>query len=93
MMSNYVELGGLSTWYEDYSAGGPLVLLHHGGADARAFGPNLDGLAARFHVYTPERRGHGHTPDAEGPISYELMAQDTIRFIETVVASRHTWLE
>jgi pimeloyl-ACP methyl ester carboxylesterase len=84
-MSNYVELSGLNTWYEDYGAGDPLVLLHPGGADARAFGPNLDGLVARFHVYTPERRGHGRTPDAEGPISYELMARDTIHFLETVV--------
>ncbi len=84
-MSSYIELGGLNTWCEDYGAGDPLVLLHPGGADARAFGPNLDGLAARFHVYAPERRGHGHTPDAEGPISYEQMAQDTIRFLETVV--------
>jgi pimeloyl-ACP methyl ester carboxylesterase len=33
----------------------------------------------------PERRGHGHTPDAEGPYSYELMADDTIQFLEQVV--------
>jgi pimeloyl-ACP methyl ester carboxylesterase len=84
-MANYVELSGLNTWYDEHGAGEPVVLLHPGGADARAFGPNLDELAARFHVYTPDRRGHGHTPDAEGPISYELMAHDTIRFIETVV--------
>ena len=84
-MANYVQLNGLKTWYDDHGAGEPLVLLHPCGADARAFGPNLDELAACFHVYTPERRGHGRTPDAEGPISYELMAQDTIAFLETVV--------
>lgn len=53
--------------------------------DARALAPNLEPLAARFHVFTPERRGHGRTPDVEGPISYELMAQDTIAFLEAVV--------
>jgi pimeloyl-ACP methyl ester carboxylesterase len=53
-MSSYIEVGALNTWYEEYGAGDPLVLLHPGGADARAF-------------------------------SYELMAQDTIRFLETVV--------
>jgi pimeloyl-ACP methyl ester carboxylesterase len=84
-VSHYVELSGLNTWYAEYGSGDPLVLLHPGGADARAFGPNLDGLASRFHVYTPERRGHGRTPDADGPMSYELMAEDTIRFLETVV--------
>jgi pimeloyl-ACP methyl ester carboxylesterase len=84
-LPNYIELGGLTTWYDDHGAGEPVVMLHPGGADARAFGPNLDELAARFHVYTPERRGHGRTPDGEGPISYEVMAQDTIAFLESVV--------
>jgi pimeloyl-ACP methyl ester carboxylesterase len=37
--------------------------MHGGLVDARFFEPNLGALAARFHVYTPERRGQGHTPD------------------------------
>jgi pimeloyl-ACP methyl ester carboxylesterase len=73
------------TWYEQRGEGDPLVLLHPGMADARAFDPNIDALAARFHVYTPERRGHGRTPDVDGPITYEGMARDTIDFLETIV--------
>jgi pimeloyl-ACP methyl ester carboxylesterase len=73
------------TWYEQRGEGDPLVLLHPGMADARAFDPNIDALAARFHVYTPERRGHGRTPDVDGPITYEGMARDTIDFLENVV--------
>jgi pimeloyl-ACP methyl ester carboxylesterase len=84
-MAGYVQLGDVNTWYDEHGDGEPLVLLHPGMADARAFGPNLGALAERFHVYTPERRGHGRTPDVEGPITYELMAQDTIAFVETVV--------
>jgi pimeloyl-ACP methyl ester carboxylesterase len=84
-MAGYVELGGVRTWYDEHGEGEPLVLLHPGAADARAWAPNLDALAARFHVFTPERRGHGRTPDVEGPISYELMAEDAIAFIENVV--------
>ena len=53
--------------------------------DARFFEPNLGALAERFRVYTPERRGHGHTPDVPGPITYQLMADDTIAFLEGVV--------
>jgi pimeloyl-ACP methyl ester carboxylesterase len=60
-------------------------MLHPGGADSRAFGPNVSALAGHFRVYLPERRGHGRSPDATGPYSYELMAGDTIRFIEEVV--------
>lgn len=84
-MAASVDLGGVRTWYERRGGGEPLVLLHPGGADSRAFGPNLDALAARFQVLTPDRRGHGRTPDVDGPITYELMAADTAAFLETVV--------
>jgi pimeloyl-ACP methyl ester carboxylesterase len=75
----------MATWYEQRGEGDPLVLMHPGMADARAFDPNIDALAARFHVYTPERRGHGRTPDVDGPITYEGMARDMIDFLETIV--------
>lgn len=84
----YAELGGVRTWYAEYgdASADPLVLLHPGGGgtDSRAFWPTLEGFAARFRVLTPERRGHGRTPDHPGPISYDLMAQDTVAFLETV---------
>jgi len=86
-MSTYVDLDGVRTWYAEFGKGEPLVVLHPGGGgvDARALGPNIDALAERFRTFTPERRGHGRTPDVEGPITFEAMAQDTIRFIEQVV--------
>jgi pimeloyl-ACP methyl ester carboxylesterase len=84
-VTGYVELGEVRTWYGEYGQGEPLVLLHPGGADAQSWAPTLDAVAAHFHVFTPERRGHGRTPDVAGPITYELMAQDTIAFLERVV--------
>ncbi|QCX74289.1 Putative aminoacrylate hydrolase RutD [Streptomyces sp. YIM 121038] len=59
--------------------------MHGGLVDSRFYEPNLGPLAGHFHVYTPERRGHGHIPDVPGPITYELMADDTIPFLEAVV--------
>lgn len=85
-MATYVELNGVRTWFDEHGAGKPLVLLHPGLVDSRAFGPNLDTLAARFRTFTPERRGHGRTPDV-GPISFELMAEDTVHFLEQVVGA------
>jgi len=84
-MAEYVQLGPVRTWYDDHGDGEPLVLLHGGLVDARFFAPNLEALAQGFHVYTPERRGHGHTPDVEGPITYQLMADDTIAFLDAVI--------
>ena len=84
-MGSYVQLGEVRTYYEEDGSGAPLVLLHPGGADSRAFESNVSGLAGHFRVLRPDRRGHGRTPDVEGPITYELMAQDTIAFLEQVV--------
>jgi pimeloyl-ACP methyl ester carboxylesterase len=84
-MAEYVQLGEVKTWYDEHGSGEPLVLMHGSLVDARFFEPNLGPLAERFHVYTPERRGHGHTPDVPGHITYQLMADDTIAFLEAVV--------
>jgi pimeloyl-ACP methyl ester carboxylesterase len=81
------ELARVQMWYDERGQGEPLIALHPGGAgvDSRALAPNLDALAEHFNVYAPEQRGHGHTPDVDGPITFELMAQDTIDFIEAVI--------
>lgn len=84
-MSPHVELGEVRMWYDRYGAGEPLILLHPGGADARAWAPNLESVSAHFRVFTPERRGHGRTADVDGPITYVLMRDDTIAFLEQVV--------
>lgn len=84
-MSRYVQTGAVRTWYDEHGAGEPLVLLHGGLVDARFFEPNLGPLTEHFHVYTPERRGHGHTPDVEGPITYQVMTDDTIAFLDAVI--------
>ena len=82
------RLGDVETWWDVHGAGDPLVLLHPGGADSRAYDLNLDGLAAAFRTYRFDRRGQGRTPDVGGPITFADMTDDTIAFIETVVGSR-----
>jgi pimeloyl-ACP methyl ester carboxylesterase len=84
-MGAYVQLGPVRTWYDERGEGDPLVLMHGGLVDARFFDSNVGPLAERFHVFLPERRGHGHTPDVDGPITYQLMTDDTIAFIDQVV--------
>jgi pimeloyl-ACP methyl ester carboxylesterase len=84
-VGGYARLGEVETYYEEDGAGDPLVLLHPGMADSRAWEANVPGLAERFRVFRPDRRGHGRTADVEGPISYDLMAQDMIAFVERVV--------
>jgi pimeloyl-ACP methyl ester carboxylesterase len=58
-VSNYTQLGDVHTHYEEDGAGEPLVLLHPGLADSRAFEDYVPELAQHFHVFRPDRRGHG----------------------------------
>jgi pimeloyl-ACP methyl ester carboxylesterase len=78
----YLDAGGVSTYYEVYGAGDPLVLMHGGLSTLEMLDPVAAALSAGFQVYAPERRGHGRTPDPGGPITYATMAADTIAFLD-----------
>jgi len=84
-MADYVDVNDVCTWYDDRGDGDPVVLLHGGLTDSRDFSGNLDALADSFRLLLPERRGHGHTADVAGPITVEVMARDTIAFLDKVV--------
>lgn len=83
----YVQLPDVKTWYDERGRGEPLVLVHGGVVDARFFASNIEPLSARFHVFAVDLRGHGHTPDVDGPFSYDAFANDTVAFIEAVVGA------
>ena len=76
---------GSALRWDERGAGEPLVLLHGGLSDSRFFTRNVPALAERFRVYTPDARGHGRSPDVPGPITPELLLQDTVAFLTTVV--------
>ena len=42
-------------------------------------------FGAGFRVQVPERRGHAHTRDVDGPLTYEVMAADTVAYLEAEV--------
>jgi len=81
-VGEYVNAGGIRTYYETYGEGEPLVLLHGGLATAESWAMQIPVLAERHRVYVPERRGHGRTPDVAGPMTYEMMAADTAAFLD-----------
>jgi pimeloyl-ACP methyl ester carboxylesterase len=79
-----VEANGVDTYYEVEGEGEPVVLLHGGFVTIDSWTPQRAALAAAYRLYLPERRGHGRTPDVDGPLSYAVMAADTIAFMEAV---------
>jgi pimeloyl-ACP methyl ester carboxylesterase len=83
-VSDYATVNGVRTWYDSRGEGEPLVLLHGGFTDSRDFVISL-GTLAGFRLFLMDRRGHGHTPDVDGPVDIETLADDMIAFIESVV--------
>ena len=80
----YIDVDGVRTYYEVSGDGDPLILLHGGMCTAETWDAQSPALAARYRVHVPERFGHGRTPDIDGPITYENMAQHTIGFMEAL---------
>lgn len=81
----YADVNGVHTYYEVSGAGKPIVLLHGGFGGVHSFAAQVRALAERYRVFVPEQRGRGHTPDVEGPISYQILADDTIGFLEQTI--------
>jgi pimeloyl-ACP methyl ester carboxylesterase len=87
--AGYVEVGGLPTWHEVGGEGPAVVLLHGGFSGAAAWSAQAPALtSAGFRVHAPERRGHAHTPDVDAPLTYDVMAEDTVAYLEVVVGGR-----
>jgi pimeloyl-ACP methyl ester carboxylesterase len=81
---SYVDADGVHSYYEEHGSGDPLLLLHGGLIDGDSFAQQTPAFAEHYRVIVPDRRGHGRTPDVEGPISYDLMADDTIAAMDAL---------
>lgn len=88
-MQEPADTPAVRTAYTEHGRGpdAPSVVLLHGGlvGGAGTWGAQVPALAARHHVYLPDRRGHGGTPDVAGEYSYPSLAVETERFVEEVV--------
>ena len=84
--ADYVDVGGLHTWHEVHGEGSPVVLLHGAFTGAASWAAQASALAGGgLRVHVPERRGHAHTRDVDGPLTYSVMAEDTIAYLDVVV--------
>jgi pimeloyl-ACP methyl ester carboxylesterase len=86
----YVDLAGISTYYEQHGAGEPLLLLHGGYCSIETMRPQLEALSTSYDVHAPERPGHGRTPDRPGPFDYQVMVEDSLAYLDAMgVESAH----
>ncbi len=81
-MDKQAELSSVKMFYEDHGEGDPLVLIHGAMGGAHAWPNQIEAFANTYRVFVPEQRGRGRTPDVEGPLSYQVMTDDTVEFLE-----------
>ncbi len=79
-----IDIDRVAVFYETEGDGEPIVLLHGGLADNTTWGAQFSGLAPHRRVVAPERQAQGHTPDRPGPLTYEAMTEQTVRFLRAL---------
>jgi pimeloyl-ACP methyl ester carboxylesterase len=89
MASGYAPVNGLSMYYEIHGTGRPLVLLH-GGLHTidLSFGLVLPGLVGSRQAIGVELQGHGHTADADRPLSLDSLADDIVGLLDLLNIER-----
>jgi pimeloyl-ACP methyl ester carboxylesterase len=85
-----ITANGVDVYYERAGRGDPLLLLHGLLSSSSDMAMHTEKLAEHFDVLTADRRAHGRTPDVAGPITYEIMADDMISFMDALgIESAH----
>jgi pimeloyl-ACP methyl ester carboxylesterase len=89
LLADYRPVNGLRMYYEVHGQGPPLLLLHGGTATvATSWGERISAFAKTRRVIAPEQMGHGHTGDADRPLSYQQMADDTAALLDQLRVER-----
>lgn len=84
----YVQVNGLRMYYESHGEGIPVILLHGGFETCRMWAPVVATLSRKYRVITPDSRGHGRTDASVEPVTYPLMVEDFVQFIQVLGLDR-----
>ena len=71
-------------YYESYGTGKPFLLFHGGLSCIDGLRYQIPFFSKHYKVIVPERPGHGHTADQEGPYKYEVLARQTAAFMDSL---------
>lgn len=80
----FLQINGISLYYEVHGKGEPLLLLHGGGGLAENFNPMLPELSKHFSVITPDTRAQGRSTDTDLPLSYRQMVEDMVALLDSL---------
>jgi len=91
-----VHANGIDIHYLEQGEGDTLVLLHGGMVSTNplwtgvpiGYASHMEALAAHFRVIAPDTRGGGRTPHGEGPMTFDVLADDVAALIEALGLER-----
>ena len=68
--------------YDDVGLGHTVVLIHGYPFNRSLWNEQVEALASRYRVVTPDLRGFGESDTSEGPVTMNRMAQDVAKLME-----------
>jgi pimeloyl-ACP methyl ester carboxylesterase len=91
-----VHANRIDIHYHEQGDGSTLILLHGGVVSTNpmwvgipiAYASYMEPLAAHFRVIAPDTRGGGRTRHGEGPMTFDVLADDVAALIETLGLER-----
>ena len=82
------DVGGRTITYRRAGTGPPLLFLHGGWSDSRAWGPQLASLADEFDMIAWDAPGCGGSADPAGPMSLDYYADAAAALLSTLGIER-----
>lgn len=81
----YLKINGIKLYYEVYSTGEPLLLLHGNGGSINSFSNQITYFAQKYKVIAIDTRGQGRSKDAiTKDFSYNLFAEDIKSLLDSL---------
>ena len=87
MKSGFVDVNGVSVFYEVRGSGPAMVMIHGNGEDHTIFDKAASALEDRFTIYLPDSRGHGRSSPVD-EYHYQDMADDLDAFVRVLGLER-----
>lgn len=81
---DFVKANGIDIHYREYGQGDAVLLLHGNSESGQSFSRQIPDLSQEYYVLAMDSRGQGYSTNDGTKVSYELMAEDVIAFLNAL---------